>query len=269
MAVKRRRYGKSGWGYTVDGVSVPGVTKILGMMPKDALIKWAAESTGDYAINNWERLSAVPYADRLKELYGARFQISDPAAKRGTEVHGLAQALAEAPPGMAIPVPPELTGYVEQYRAFLDTMEVSPLKDGTELIVYSYQHRYCGTADLVADLPAVACDGEVIPAGRWLLDLKTSGKGIYPESALQTCAYKNADIFVGRDDPGTERPMDWLQIEHCGAVWIKSDDWQFRPLDTGPATWELFKTLRWMYDQQEPMKSWVGGNASVADLVLS
>jgi hypothetical protein len=267
MAIKRRRYGKSGWGYTVDGERVPGVTKILGMLPKDNLIKWAAESTGDYALNNWERLSHVPYADRLKELYRARFEISDPAAKRGTEVHRLAQAIAEAPPDFEVPVPEELHGYVEQYREFLDTMEVAPLRGGTELVIASRTLRYCGTADLVADLGAVSCDGDLIPPGRWLLDLKTSGKGIYPESALQTCAYSRADVFID-PETGEERPVEWLGIEHCGAVWVKHDDWELRPLDTGPEVWEVFKTLRWLYDRQEQdIPLWVSGPAAAAELV--
>ena len=215
-AIKRRRYGKSGWGYTVDGERAPGVTKILGMLPKDNLIKWAAESTGDYALNNWDRLSTIPYADRLKLLYRARYEISDPAAKRGTEVHRLAQAVAEAPPGVEVPVPEELHGYVEQYREFLDTMEVAPLRGATELVVASRTHRYCGSTDLVADLGAVSCDGEIIPPGRWLLDLKTSGKGIYPESALQTCAYKNADVFIDPADPENERPMSGSRSSTAG-----------------------------------------------------
>jgi len=267
MAIKRRRYGKSGWGYTVDGKRAPGVTKILGMMPKDNLIKWAAESTGDYAVNNWGRLSEIPPADRLKELYGSRFLKSDPAAKRGTEVHRYAADLAEDRLNWDR-VPGELRGYVEAYQGFLDTMEVRALVGAAELVVASRTLSYCGTTDLIADLSAVTVDGETIPPGRWLLDLKTSGKGIYSETALQTCAYKNAEVFVDPADPeAEERPMGWLQIEHCGAVWIKSDDWELRPLDTGPLVWEVFKTLRWLYDrQEEDMPLWVSGPAIVAEL---
>jgi hypothetical protein len=272
MTVRRRRYGRSGFGYTADDghggeefVKFPGVTKILAMMPRDALINWAAEATADYAINNWHDLETVPWADRLKRLYGARYQISNPAAHRGTEVHKYAEPAIEGETINMDEVPQELRGYVEAYLGFCDTIEPAPLEGGTELVVASRTHRYCGTADLVADLPDVICDRELIPAGRWLLELKTTGKGIYPESALQACAYSRADVFVHPDNPEDERPMDWLKIEHCGAVWIKSDDWELRPLDTGPEVWETFLQLRRLYDLDDSggLRAWVSSPATV------
>lgn len=291
MTVKRRRYGKSGWGFTVTdpetGVSssLPGVTKILGMLPRDNLIKWAAEATADYAVNNWgapprepdprnpddpgspgSGLSAMPWADRLKTLYGARYQITNPAKKRGTEVHRLGERIVAGQEYDPAAIPLELRGYVEAYRQFCDTIEPVPLVGGIELTVASRRHRYCGIIDLVADLPAVTCDGELIPAGRWLLDLKTGEKGVYPEAALQLCGYQHADVFVDPEAPDDERPMDWLKIDRCGVVHISSDDWTLHPVDTGPEVWDHFQRLLWFYERQEDMKAWVGGPAQVADL---
>jgi hypothetical protein len=277
MTVKRRRVGKTGHGYTVDGEKVPGVTRILDLLPKDALIKWAAESTGKYAINNWESLSALPPADRLDLLFGARFEKSDPAAKRGTQVHRLAEPAIRGEAINMDAVPVELRGYVEAYLDFCDTIDPKPLQNGTELVVANRTHRYCGTADLVADLPALAYDGEVIPACRWLLDLKTSPKSVvWPESALQACAYENAEVFVDPDEPDDERKVEWLQIERCGVVHIGPTDWALHPLDTGPEVWEFFLHLRWLYDHMEMKNSkpvlpgyWVGGTASVAEPALA
>ena len=260
MTVKRRRYGRSGHGYTVDGAKVPGVTTILGFLPKDNLIKWAAESTADYAVNNWETLSGVPWADRLKTLYGARFEKSQPAAKRGTEVHRLAEPAIR---GEAIDMdaaPPELRGYLEAYLDFCDAINPKPLENGTELVVANRTHRYCGTADLVADLPSVTWENVVIPAGRWLLELKTS-KGVWPESALQACAYEHSEVFVDPEAPDDERRTEWLGIEHCGVVHIGPDAWMLHPVETGAEVWEFFLHLRWLHDRQESMKSWVGDGA--------
>jgi hypothetical protein len=263
MTVKRRRYGKSGYGYTVDGEKVPGVTTILKQLPNDNLIKWAANATAAYALDHWDELSREPPSVKLTRLQKSRYEISSPAAKRGTEVHRLGAALSV---GEEVLVPEELTGYVEAYRGFLDTIEPQPVQGATELAVASRTHRYCGTADLVADLPAVVCDGELIPACRWLLDLKTAKSGVWPENALQLCAYKHADVFVDPDEPDDERPMEWLQIARCGVVHIGSDDWELRPVDTGPEVWEFFQHLRWLHDQQDRMKEWVGGPVRVADL---
>ena len=268
MSVKRRRYGRTGHGYSVDGEKVPGVTRILDQLPKDNLIKWAAEATGKYAINHWGELSDLPPADRLDRLFGARFEKSQPAAKRGTEVHRYAERWNNDEDFDRDTIPEELRGYVEAYIDFYDTMQVRPLEGGTELVVANRTHRYCGTADLVGDLPALTYDGELIPASRWLLELKTS-KGVWPESALQACAYEHSEVFVDPDDPDDERKTEWLQITRCGVVHIESDAWALHPLDTGPEVWEFFLHLRWLYDRQDDMKSWVGGTAAVADLALA
>ena len=42
-----------------------------------------------------------------------------------------------------------------------------------ELVVVNRTLRYCSTADLVCDLGEVMAE-EVIPPGRWLLDLRTA-----------------------------------------------------------------------------------------------
>lgn len=267
MTVKRRRRG-TGHSYAVDGEAVPGVTKILGMLPNANLIEWAAKATARHAVNNWAELERMPPVDRYTRLLRSRYtDSSGPGAKRGTEVHRLADALGSWSEGdPPIVVPEELRGYVEAYRDFLDTYDVQPLVGGTELVVASRTHRYCGTADTVADVGVpVADDGQVIPPCRWLLEIKTTASGIWPESALQACAYSHAEVFVDPEHPDDERLVEWLKIDRCGAVWLKTDDYEFRPLDTGPQVWAAFLRLRQAYDEQEEMKAWVGGAAQVAD----
>jgi hypothetical protein len=265
VTVKRRRYGKSGFGYKVDGERVPGVTRILGMLPKDNLIEWAANETARYGINNWAELSKLPPADRFDALAAGRWEKTRAGGQRGTVVHQLAADLADERLDWAA-VPDEYRGYVEQYQAFRDTLGVDALEGGIELVVASREHRYCGTADLVADLGAVFVERELIPACRWLLEVKTSPKGPYPESALQAVAYANAEVFVHPDDPEDERPMDWLKIQRCGVVQLHSDAWALYPVDTGPEVWEAFLHLRWLYEADEDgtMKGWVGPTARPA-----
>lgn len=264
MAVKRRRYGTSGHGYTVDGQKVPGVTTILKMLPNDALIGWSGRVTAEYALDNWAELAEMAPSVRLRTMEKARWNIRDAAAKRGTEVHRLAEGLVA---GDAVTVPEELAGHVEAYRDWLDEFEPVPV--ATELVVASRTHKYCGTADLVADLPSVLLDDGMNPAARWLLELKTTASGVWPESALQATAYEHAEVYVHPEHPDDEQPMGLLGIERCGVVWIKSDTCELRPVDSGPDTWKFFLQLRWLHEHHEAMSGWIGGPAAVAELVAN
>lgn len=267
MTIQRRRYGTSGYGY-YDGKMIPAnkvasVTQITGMLPSENLINWAANATADYAINHISRLSWMcaheQVSDAINLLRRSRYEVSDPAKKRGTEVHKLAEALIA---GQEVVVPQELKGYVEAYTDFLNVVDPQPV--ATELIVVSRRPRakWCGTADLVADLPDVPWQGEILPASRWLLDLKTGEKGVYEQTALQLCGYQRATHFVADDgQEPEERPMEWLNIARCGAVHLSSDAWELRPVDTGEATWQTFRYLLWMHKQQEAMKLWIGSPA--------
>jgi hypothetical protein len=252
--IRRRRAG-SGWSYKIDGLNAPGVTKILGMLPKDSLIKWSAEATAAYAVNNWATLGAMPPADRLKVLFGSRFEKSGPAALRGTAIHAAGAALAV---GRDADYPAEHAGYVESYRDWLDTLGVA-VPFPPELIIANRTVRYCGTLDVIGDLPALPWEGETIPAARWLIDVKTARTGIWPETALQLAGYKNAEVFIGED--GTERPMSWLEIDRAGALWIRADGWDFYPVDTGPDVWATFKYLAWLYHHEEDRREWIGAAA--------
>jgi hypothetical protein len=264
MSVRRRKYG-TGHAYYVDDAKLPGVTTVLReTMPKAGLVDWAARKGADEVIDCWDELGALRPSQRHDRVHYAYRRDRDAAAKRGTEIHRIAEQLAQddEPPL----IPEELRGHVDAYRDFLASIGPVPLLGGTELVVASREHRYCGTADLVADLPSVALGTEIIPAARWLLELKSTRSGIWPESALQSSAYVNADVFVDPADPEHERPMSWLQIERCGVVWIRSDAWELRPVDTGPATWDYFLHLRWLYDRAESVDGWIGGTVAPGPL---
>jgi hypothetical protein len=265
MTVKRRKYG-TGHAYYVDGAKVPGVTTVLGAtMPKSGLTDWAARKAADEAIDYWDELAGLRLSERHERLHHAYRHDRDKAAKRGTEIHKIAGAQVQGENPL---VPEELQGHVEAYRDFLDTVEPVPLIGGIELVVASRTHRYCGTADLVADLPALTVDLDHIPACRWLLELKSTRSGIWPESALQASAYTNAEVFVDPAHPDDERPMEWLGIQRCGVVWIRSDAWELRPVDTGPSTFDYFTHLRWLYDRADTTDGWIGGSAAPAPAEL-
>jgi hypothetical protein len=248
--IARRNYGRN-HAYRIDGLKVPGVTTITGHFKSGALAEYPGKQVANYAVDNWGSLGALPPAARLKQLLAARWAERDAAAGRGTDVHAIAHRLHL---GEEATYPEELAGHVEAARDFLDRLE--PKVIAAELIIGNRTVRYCGTLDLIADLGPVEWDGEIIPAGRWLLDLKTSRSGIWPETALQLAAYQNAEVFIGED--GSERPMGWLEVERCAAVWIRGDGWDLVPVDTGPDTWTYFQYLAWLYHAEETRKEWVG-----------
>lgn len=225
MSIRRVDHGRyHSYIDTDTGDKVPGVTTIVGDgTPKPALINWAANITADFAIDNWDRLATLPPSARLKELKGARYAEKDAAARRGTQVHRLAQRLIV---GEEVAVPDELAGHVSAYVRFLDEFDVEPVL--VEAVIVSHEHRYCGTLDLVGDLLDVDNPGSRV---RWLLDVKTTRSGVYGETALQLAGYRYADAYL--DGDGDEQDMP--AVDRCGVVWVRPDGYDLVPVEVGPA----------------------------------
>lgn len=239
--IRRVNRGKTHHYVDDDGRRIPGVTTILGDgIPKPALINWAANTTIEYAVDHWERLSTLGPSVRTRELSGARYAAKDLAANRGTQVHAMAEKLIH---GDRVAVPDEIAGYVQSYVRFLDEFDVAPAL--VERTVYSAEHGYCGTLDLIADL-LDPDDPEPDPAlrarKRWLLDIKTNRSGIFGETALQLAAYRYADVWIDEAD-GTESEM--IEVDAVGAVHVRADGYDLIPVEAGPVQHRLF-----LYAQQ-------------------
>jgi hypothetical protein len=208
------------------GERIPGVTTLLGEgLPKPALINWAGNATASYAVDNWEDLTHLSVSERLDKLKKCRYEERDTAAKRGTEVHALAEHLVK---GESVTVPDELRGHVEAYVKFLDDWEPEPLL--VEVTVVNYSVGYAGTLDAVYTLP----DGTVV-----LSDIKTTRSGIYGDVALQLAAYRFAEVYLDAD--GKEQPMP--PVDECHAVWVRSDGYSVIPLKCDAATFDDFRRV--------------------------
>ena len=237
MTIARRNHGR-GHSYYIDGQKVPGVTTIIGDgMPKPALINWAANTTAAYAVDHFDELADMPPSKRLDLLKRARYTELDEAARRGTEVHDLAEQLSH---GQEIEVPEELQGHVDSAVAFLDDWQPETLL--TETVVASKKHMYAGTFDLLCKLP----DG-----GICLVDYKTSRSGIFAETAIQLGAYANADLYLDGDD--NERPMSDLGITHGMAVWIRADGYSVYEIDLAVG-FQIFRHVAWLARQYDGLK---------------
>jgi hypothetical protein len=189
------------------------------------------------------RLVKLPPTEHLRELYGARHKHVDPLARRGTEVHKLAEKIVTRQP---VEVPEALRGHLESYAAFVETFRVEPV--AVELVIVNREVGYCGTADLIA---------HVAGWGVTLLELKTGESGIWPEAALQATGYEHGETFafVGETD---EHDLAGLGIESAAAVHVRADGYDYRPLNTGPEVWAYFCRLAANHREQDTMREWVG-----------
>lgn len=222
-----------------NGKRIPGVTTILGDgLPKPALINWAANATADYAVNNWDNLADMGVADRLKLLKKARYEDRDAAAKRGTEVHDLAEHLLK---GEEVTVPDELRGHVEAYVRFLDEWQPTPVV--VEKAVVNYTYGYAGTLDMVVDLP----DGR-----RVLADIKTTRSGIYGETALQLAAYRYAEVYIDGD---AEIPMP--EVHDTWGIWVRADGYEVVPLIADAHTFDDFRRVAAVARTAQRIKSYI------------
>lgn len=246
MTITRRAYG-TGHTYTVNRTKYPGVTKILAQMAKDGLIGWAARTTAEYAVDHWDELDALKTSERLKLIGSASTSERDTAGRRGTQVHRLAEQIVTLPPdeAAAVEVPEALAAHVDSYLSFLADHQPDPV--ATELIVCNRRVRYCGTADLVAEMHGAT----------WLLDLKTS-KSVRASTALQVCAYQHAETYTLPGEDGAEHPLSELGITRAGVVHIRADGYDLRPLDTGPVCWAYFRRLAWLHYHADESDQWVG-----------
>jgi hypothetical protein len=142
-----------------------------------------------------------------------------------------------------VAVPAGLEGHVESYVAFLDEFDVQPVL--VERTIWSPEHNYCGTFDLIAQL-LDPDDPEPDPALRqrntWLLDIKTNRSGIFGETALQLAAYRYAEIVIGEGDED-DAPLPLIDL--TGAVHVRADGYDLVPVEASETEFRRF-----LYAQQ-------------------
>ncbi len=164
--------------YTINGEKVQGVTTVLSLLAKPALITWAAKMAAEYIEATLEAGVAydeVQIKEFAKNAQWAHRSKKDSAADAGTMVHQWIQDYVEG----KNPKMPVNEGMKKAISAFLDwwiQQDVKLIK--AEIKLCSPTLKLAGTADLVCRL-----NGKLT-----IVDWKT-GSGIYPEMLLQMGAY--------------------------------------------------------------------------------
>lgn len=231
--------------YKIDGKNADGVTTLIGDgMRKKALEMWGIKSVAEYAATHLDRLvemQPMGWEALVAALKQSPYTDRDKAARRGTEVHALAEKLLA---GEEIDVPEEIAGHVESCIAFLDEWKPKPVL--VEAVTASRKWGYCGTLDLVADLPN---------GGRAIMDWKTTRSGIYGETALQLAAYAHAEVYL--DAAGVERPVSDLGIQTGYGIWLRADGYDVYPLDISDDTFKFFTHVAYVARRAKNIKTLV------------
>lgn len=182
---------------------IPGVTSVLGILDKPALMPWAAKMTAEYVIANMPEGADKATIERIAlEAKGAHTRKKEAGGAIGTVVHKFAEHLFKGKPA-EMPTQEQAIKGVTALQAWIKANDVRPID--VEQVIFSRDAYFAGTMDLLA-----AVNGRLT-----LVDLKTS-TGIWPEFRLQTAAYRFAwmeehkerieQIVIVNTDKNTGKP---------------------------------------------------------------
>jgi hypothetical protein len=225
---------------------VPGVTSVLGMLPKGFLKFWASKVVAEMAVDNLGEVVSIAMRDReaaIDFLKRSPDRFTKKAADVGTEAHDLFERMAK---GENLGrVHPDLKPFVDHFESFLT--EFSPEFVFMEETVWSETHNYAGSFDAFATI-----EGERV----WL-DYKTTRSGVHEEVAIQLAAYRYADYIVRSD--GGRVPMPGAD---GGAVLhVRPEGWSLIPVRCDEDVFQTFLHLRQVFEWERELKGSVIGDA--------
>lgn len=214
------------------GAVVPGVTTVMRVLDKPALIEWATklQTQADIAAaQGWLRNGAGSIEDAILAVKRAHAQARDKAADAGTQAHALIEHASKLMLGIPSEKPDASDDAMYIFAGWQEwAAEVGYKPLAVESRVYSKRRNYAGTLDAVAELPGLALSGPAI------CDWK-SGRDLYDEHHMQSVAYRRAlsemTEGIGADAPmsmlpgvvvilpKTAGPIKHYEIPHTEATW--------------------------------------------------
>ena len=180
--------------YELDGKRLYGVTTILSVLAKPALIQWSANMAIDFiqvALN--EKLELTP--ELLKDARNAHRKKKETAGDWGTEMHAWIEKevkarISKEDSSLLMPTDEKQKECAENFLKWIDSNKVTFLE--SEKHLYSKDLFLGGIVDLVCEI-----DGQV-----WIVDVKT-GSGIYFEAFWQMGGYELLLKEMGFEKPVT------------------------------------------------------------------
>lgn len=230
-----------------DGdVKVPGVTSVVGQLPKDFLTFWAAKESAEAAVSNWDIVSELVKRDpagAVDYLKNAHRRKSKAASDLGSAAHDYFERLARGEVVNDRHVHMDVKPHVRWFREFLD--EIQPEFIYLEETVWSDEHAVAGSFDAIAKV-----DGDLV-----VLDWKTS-KAVYDSVALQLSAYRYADRII-LADTGESVPMP--ELTGGAVLHVRPEGWSFVPVKCDREVFETFIALRKVFAWETEGKKRVVG----------
>lgn len=218
-----------------DDLLYPSVTNILGCIDKPAIAWWQTKGALAAAWEDRQAFTAMSDVDAAVNAYkSAAFKSRDKKADVGTDVHAVAEALAGDRPIPSYTA--DAKPYIESFLEWVGDFDVDFL--ALERTVFSDEHRYAGTYDLLA---TINNGGRVI-----LGDLKT-GKGVYPETSLQLAALRWAEVSAVPDGTGW-RAESHVTVDDAYAIHLRPDGYRMLPVAAGPDEFQAFLGCRALWE---------------------
>lgn len=181
ITIQRGDFGRKKHAYywAEKDLFVPGVTSILGILDKPALLPWAAKMAGEYVKANLPEGASKAQIEAVCEKAKTEYNsIKEAAGDIGTQVHKVAESLFMGQP-IEMPANPLAINGIRALQDWLSANDVRPID--CEKVVFSKSAYFAGAMDLLC-----ALNGKLTE-----IDLKT-GSGIYDSHYFQTAAYKFA-----------------------------------------------------------------------------
>lgn len=164
------------------GLPVAGVTSILSVLNKPALVQWAANCASKYIQEGYisraeagEPLETTGFLSLCQEAKTAHRRVSKEATDIGSTVHAFAESVL-VDSRAKMPTDPKAAAGANAFLTWFRSHKIEPIH--VERMVLSRTWYYAGTVDFYGRI-----DGEMC-----VLDFKTSS-GLYLEMLLQLAAY--------------------------------------------------------------------------------
>lgn len=174
-------FNQNGHRYKVAGEEVLGVTTVLGVIAKPALMYWAVNEAVNYLTENWKpgtTYDEMQIKAMLEAAKSAHRKKKEDAATLGSMIHKwIEEYIGGANP--AAPVNPQMQKAINAFLLWVQQNKVKFL--ASERAVYSRKYKYAGTTDFICE----------IGGKRYVGDIKTSN-AIYNEYLMQVAAYRYA-----------------------------------------------------------------------------
>ncbi|UJB43613.1 hypothetical protein [Streptomyces sp. A1-5] len=237
----------------------PGVTSVIGMLPKPFLMYWSAKLTAELAVDSLPFVAQMAERDRqgaIDYLKGASRRYTKLRADVGSQAHDLFERMIR---GEHVGhVHPDLEPYRARFADFLQA--VNPRLERAEDVAWSDTHEYAGSFDAVLTVWLDA-DGRPTPDRSGaphllMVDWKTS-KDTYADVALQMSAYAHADRIIAPD--GAAEPMP--TFDGAAVLHITPDQWALKPVRIDADVFAFFLALRKTFTWDRQVSKTVIGRA--------